>query len=342
MRIIIDQHIPFIQGIFDDVCKVQYLPSSQITRQTVREADCLIVRTRTKCNRELLHGTSVKMVATATSGYEHIDLDYCQRTAIRTFVARGCNASSVAQYVGGAIAAWIEQNNLNTSDLTIGVVGYGFVGKAVEHLANCLGIKTLLNDPPLERQGVDRPFDGLDKIAEQCDIITFHTPLNIEGEFATLHLADADFFAKCKRNTLIINASRGGVVCEKTLIEAYRDNKIGGFVVDCWEGEPNISHTTLDMAFVATPHIAGYSADGKAMATQMCVDAVADYFRLTPSKPNIELPPKVRITERGSYLARQLLKNYDIMGDSAILKATPERFEYFRNNYHQRRELDIV
>lgn len=342
MIITIDQHIPFIRGIFDDVCRVQYLPSSQITRQNIRESDCLVVRTRTLCNRDLLHDTAVKMVATATAGYEHIDLDYCQRTGIKTFVARGCNASSVAQYVGAAIAAWADYNGLRLGGSTIGIVGYGFVGREVEKIANRLGMDILLNDPPLERQGLNKPFVCLDTIAEQCDIITFHTPLTAEGEFATLHLADTDFFAKCKRTPLIINAARGGVVCEKSMITAYKERQIGGFVVDCWEEEPNIRTTTLNGAFIATPHIAGYSADGKAMGAQMCVNAIADYFRIVPRQPAMELPPKVCTADRGDYLARLLLKNYDITGDSAMLKATPEKFEYFRNNYRQRRELDIV
>ncbi len=342
MKIIIDRHIPFIQGVFDKVCKVEYLPASDINRQTIEQSECLVIRTRTQCNAELLAGTSIRMIATATAGYEHIDIDFCNNNGIKPFIARGCNASSVAQYIGSAIAVWAETKRLNHSKLTLGIVGYGFVGKAVEQLAKALGMTVLINDPPLEDTQYDYPFVSLTEIANRSNIITFHTPLTDKGKFATYHLADEFFFGQCKHNPLIINAARGGVVCEKAMTTALRNGKISGFVVDCWESEPNICSETLNNAFISTPHIAGYSADGKANAAQMCIEAVANFFGLTPTKPQVGLSPKLRYKVRGEELAHVLLQNYDIMHDSNMLKATPKSFEQLRNNYRQRREIDFL
>lgn len=342
MKLVIDRHIPFIQGAFDDVCRVEYLSASDINSQTIEASECLVVRTRTKCNAELLADTGIKMIATATAGYEHIDMDFCDKNGIKTFIARGCNASSVAQYVGSAIAAWVETQRLNQSKLTLGIVGYGFVGKAVELLAKAMGIRVLINDPPLEYNGYNHPFVSLTEIANRCNIITFHTPLTNEGVFATHHLADEFFFRQCKRSPLIINAARGGVVCEKSMITAYRIGQISGFVVDCWEAEPDICSETLNNAFISTPHIAGYSADGKANATKMCIEAVANFFGLTPTKPQVELSPKIRYKVRNEELSHILLQNYDIIYDSDMLKAAPNSFEQLRNNYRQRREIDFL
>lgn len=341
MKIVIDRHIPFIEGVFDNICEVEYLHSSDINRDTVRAADCLIVRTRTRCDASLLLGSNVKLIASATAGYEHVDLDFCHRNGIGTFVARGCNASSVAQYVGSALAVWLAANRQIARDVTLGVVGYGYVGKEVEHIAKAMGLRVLLNDPPLEQQGYSQDFKSLRELAEECNVITFHTPLTESGSFATFHLVDSVFFEQCRLKPLIINAARGGVIDEQALMAAYRAGRIDGFVIDCWENEPNISAETLRNALIATPHIAGYSVNGKYNATRMCVEAVSDFFGVPHPKLHLDIPANI-CEARAEALAQELLKNYDIRKDSAALKACPDRFEYRRNNYPKRYEIKVT
>jgi len=341
MKIVIDRNIPFIEGVFDGVCSVEYLPSAYIDHLSVKEADALIVRTRTRCDKALLLGTNIKMIATATAGYEHIDMDFCRKAGIEVFVARGCNASSVAQYIGSVLAVWTAKKRLDISTLTLGIVGYGFVGKAVEKMANRLGVKVLVNDPPLEQSGVRHDFVSLSDIAEQCDIISFHTSLTNDGNFPTYHLANTAFFERCAKRPLIVNAARGGIVDERAMAEAYRDGRIGGFAIDCWVGEPDINSHILKEAFIATPHIAGYSADGKANATAMCINAISEYFSLNGLAVQTKLSHKQTNMAKGSQLLRTLIQNYDIERDSINLKNNLDRFEYFRNNYPERRELEL-
>jgi len=390
MKIIIDKNIPFICGVFENVAEVQYLPNQEINNQTVKDADVLIIRTRTLCNEQLLKNTKVRFIATATAGSDHIDFDFCRKNNIEIAVAAGCNARSVAQYVGAAIGFWLNiprkerkgftqrtqrtdnknfalfayplrslRGIIKNKKLTIGIVGYGHVGKEVEKVAKLLNFNILLNDPPLQKATGDKKFVSLQHIAENADIITFHTPLTFDGEFPTKNLADKFFFETLKRKPLIINTARGGVVDETELLKAYKNGKITDFVIDCWENEPQISHELLQNALIATPHIAGYSADGKANATKMSVRAVAEFFGFG----GINLPQGTQrkhkehkfITNFAFFatklcvpcgkkkpLQKLLLENYNIAIDSENLKSNPQNFEFFRNNYPERREIDYL
>ena len=360
-RIIIDANIPYIRGTFDKVAEVEYLTAKEITSQAVKSADALIIRTRTICNADLLDSSNVKFIATATIGIDHIDTDYCHAHNIAWTNAPGCNAESVAQWVGSALAVWANKYNCSLSGKTIGIVGHGHVGKRVERLARLLGMNVLLNDPPLAIHTPNQYVD-LQTIARQCDVITFHTPLTREGEFATLGLAGKEFFEQIKENTLIINAARGGIINEKALLSKYCPPVLGGraqraegvdnsqlatrnsqlfdFAIDCWEGEPETNNELRKKALIATPHIAGYSADGKLNATQQVVQAVARFFNIQPEA--IEgLPPKSTTTATGNALKDLLLHNYNILADSDALKSEPHKFEHFRSNYPIRRELKI-
>ena len=347
-RIIIDANIPYIRGAFDDVADVEYLVAKDITHDKAMNADALIVRTRTRCNAELLDGTRVKMIATATIGIDHIDTDYCDTHGIQWTNAPGCNAESVAQWVGSALAVWANKYNCSLVGKTIGIVGHGHVGKRVERLAQKLGMKVLLNDPPLALEYPDRYVD-LHTIARECDVITFHTPLTREGKFATYHL----FNAQCimhnaqlpnKLPRLIINAARGGIINENALLDTLHHapySLLLDFAIDCWEGEPETNPELREKALIATPHIAGYSADGKHNASQQVIKAVASFFNIHPD--TVEgLPPKSTTTATGDTLKNQLLHNYNILADSDALKSEPHKFEHFRSNYPIRRELKII
>ena len=365
-RIIIDANIPYIRGAFDDVADVEYLVAKDITHNKAMNADALIVRTRTRCNAELLDGTCVKMIATATIGIDHIDTEYCDTHNIQWTNAPGCNAESVAQWVGSALAVWANEHNCSLAGKTIGIVGHGHVGKRVERLAHKLGMNVLLNDPPLALENPDKYVD-LHTIARECDVITFHTPLTREGEFPTYHLADEEFFEIIKKRTkqhtpppfgtspktgeeyksspLIINAARGGIINENALLSHLSqlstfNFQLSNIAIDCWNGEPETNPELRQHALIATPHIAGYSADGKYNASQQVIEAVAKALNITPN--TIEgLSEKKTTDKEGDELKDELLNNYNILADSDALKAEPEKFEYFRSNYPVRRELYI-
>jgi erythronate-4-phosphate dehydrogenase len=341
MKIVIDKNIPFVKGIFDSICEILYLHAKDIDNESVIDADVLIVRTRTKVNEQLLANSKIRLVCSATAGYEHIDFDYCRKNAIEVFVARGCNAVSVAQYTASAIGFWVKNNNLNINDLTLGIVGWGFAGKEVEKIANILGMNVLINDVPLEKLGVEKNFVSLQTIAQQADIITFHTPLTFEGEHKTFHLAGKDFFNNLRHKPLIINAARGGVIDEKELLCAYNSEIISDCVLDSWENEPNISIDMLKNSLLATPHIAGYSADGKANATKMCVEKIDNFFGLN-LKPFTSNLPDRKIFSKSSDILKIFVESYNIQLDSSNLKNRPEKFEFLRNNYPERREIVVV
>lgn len=349
-RIIIDANIPYIRGTFDKVAEVEYLTAKEITPQKVKSADALIIRTRTLCNADLLEGSQVKFIATATIGTDHIDIDYCDAHNIAWTNAPGCNAESVAQWVGSVLAVWSNKHNCSLSDKTIGIVGHGHVGKCVERLAHKLGMNVLLNDPPLALENPDKYVD-LHTIARECDVITFHTPLTREGKFATYHLADEEFFKTLQENTpnntpsLIINAARGGIINENALLShlsqlSTLNFQLSNIAIDCWDGEPETNSELREKALIATPHIAGYSADGKHNASQQVIKAVASFFNIQPD--TVEgLPPKSTTTATGDTLKNQLLHNYNILADSDALKSEPHKFEHFRSNYPIRREIII-
>lgn len=337
MKVIIDNKIPYIREAIGQIAdEVVYLPGSEFTADAVRGADALIVRTRTRCNRELLEGSRVKFIATATIGFDHIDTDYCRRAGIVWQNCPGCNAGSVEQYLHAVLLLLKRQKNMNPEDTCLGIVGVGHVGSRIARMARALGMKVLLNDPPKADAG-EEGFVDLSVLARECDVITFHTPLNRQGKYGTYHLADDTFFASLQRRPVIINTSRGEVIDTEALLAALRSGVIRDAVIDTWEHEPDIDRELLQRVFLGTPHIAGYSADGKSNATRMALEALCRFFhkeaafRIVPP----DLPPM-------TYSANPdeaFLQVYNPVCDSEALKQHPEEFEHLRGNYPLRREL---
>ena len=323
MKVVIDHKIPYIKEAVGNIAdEVIYLPGDAFTKEAVKDADALIVRTRTRCNRELLEGSRVKFIATATIGYDHIDVEFCRKAGITWTNCPGCNAGSVEQYVRMVLLLLQQKKGLDLKHSTLGVVGVGHVGSRVAQMAESLGMRVLLNDPPRADKG-ESGFVDLATIASECDVITFHTPLNREGIYRTFHLADEDFLFNLKRTPFVINSSRGEVVDTASLLAALAAGRVKEAAIDTWEYEPHISKELMSVAFLATPHIAGYSADGKANATRMSLEALCRFFGIEaefsifpPEGPN----------------------DYDPTRDSDWLKASPEKFEWFRGNYPIRRE----
>lgn len=275
--IVIDKYIPFlaeaVQQHWPNVC-VRALEPSAIDAEAVRDADVLVVRTRTQVNEALLHGSKVRLVCTATIGFDHIDTAYCDAQGIAWISCPGCNAQAVCDYIEEVLTTHYSLLPIGQGSgvgLCIGIVGVGHVGSLVAQMAERLGMTVLLNDPP---KGIGV---SLETIARECDVITFHTPLTHTGDYPTYHLYDASFLAQCKPNALIINAARGGVVDEQALLASGRE-----YVLDTWEGEPHIDLDVLRQARLVSMHIAGYSMMGKRNATQMCLDAIARALGYAP------------------------------------------------------------
>ena len=313
MQVIIDKGIPFLEGVFPSEIEVTFLSPEEITAESVRKADALFVRTRTRINKELLHGSQVRFVATATIGFDHIDQNYCREAGIRWVSCPGCNAQAVCDYVEEAISS-IKSDK---TDLTIGIVGYGHVGKLVAQMAESKGYKVLLSDPPL---GIG---SSLKEIAPQCDVLTFHTPLTHDGEYPTFHLCNADILHLCKHNVLIINAARGGIIDEQALLSTL--NSQLSIAIDCWEGEPSLNKELVQKVDLASFHIAGYSIQGKMNASEMCLRAFCEFFSLPILSINKKLVPLQGDSEPG-WLKR--------ITDQ--LKAEPEHFEQLRKQYKLR------
>lgn len=338
MKVIVDDKIPFIRealaGIADEVV---YLPGREFTPEVVKDADALVVRTRTRCDRRLLEGSRVKFIATATIGFDHIDTDYCREAGIAWRNAPGCNSASVEQYVESSLLLLEQLRGRQLQGMTLGVVGVGNVGSKVAALGRRLGMRVLLNDLPRQEAEGSDGFSPLAQLAEECDVITFHVPLNRGGRFNTYHLADEAFFGNLKRNPVVINTSRGEVVETEPLLKSLDKGMVSEAVIDVWEHEPDISLDLLDKVFLGTPHIAGYSADGKANATRMALDSLCAHFGIRATY-TIEPPAPACATIVARSYADACLQMYDPRRDCEALRAHPERFEYLRGNYPLRRE----
>ncbi|MDP2036637.1 MAG: 4-phosphoerythronate dehydrogenase PdxB [Ignavibacteria bacterium] len=350
MKIVADDKIPFLKGVLEPFAEVLYLSPKEITSAIVKDADALLVRTRTKCNQELLSGSSVKFIATATIGFDHIDGAYCDANKIHWMSAPGCNSSSVQQYIASALVTIAANKKFKLSDKTIGIVGVGNVGSKVEKLASALGMKVLLNDPPRARKEGGEKFVSLDELVEKSDIITFHVPLNKAGVDKTFHLADEKFFEKFNKSKILINSSRGEVVETNAIKLAVKDGSVSDLVLDVWENEPNIDSELLELTDIATPHIAGYSADGKANGTAICVNALSEYFNLGLEKnwypneiPNPANSIMIKIDGSGKMEDRifstAILSTYNIMEDDKRFRSSVATFEKQRGDYHVRREF---
>lgn len=329
MIVVIDSAIPFIRGIFEPYSEVRYVEGGKIDASTIRDCDAMVVRTRTRCDASLLAESRVKAIATATIGLDHIDEAYCRERGIMVHSASGCNARGVLQWVAAALRHICLIDGRRPESYTLGVVGVGNVGSLVVEYARHWGFNVLKCDPPrLAREGGD--YLPIEEVARRSDILTLHTPLDA----TTRHLVDAALLYTMPREAIIVNASRGGVVDNRaTLRSGHR------YIFDVWEGEPSIPHDTLHGALLATPHIAGYSLQGKANATAMAVRAIATDFGLplTDWYPDgiATTTPRLLSWEE---LCLTLDDYFQIEAESQCLKAYPDQFEQLRNNYNYRRE----
>jgi erythronate-4-phosphate dehydrogenase len=354
-HIVVNKHTPYVVQAFEKIGRVTALDTSEITKDTVRNADILIVRSETKVNRDLLEGSSVKFVGTVTIGTDHVDEEYLTKNGITFVSAPGSNSNSVSEYITAALLELAYSKGFSLNEKTVGIVGVGNVGSKVWRKVEALGMKVLLNDPPLQRQGSRYPLHSLNELME-ADIVTLHVPLTQVGNDVTYHLFDENRIRKMKHGAILFNTSRGAVVETEGLKRALFNKHLAAAVFDVWEGEPNISPSLLELVTLGSPHIAGYSLDGKVNALQVNYEAVCRFLSL-PSNRDINtfiqypVLPEIKIDTIKLSIEQALHKIvkecYDICLDDQLLrqlKSIPniERGEYFqklRAEYRIRREF---
>lgn len=341
IRIVADDKIPFLPGSpLKDAAEMFFLPGAAITAKELMNADAVITRTRTKCNAETLDGTRIRAIATATIGCDHIDAEYCAKHGIAWKNAPGCNAPSVAQYITSLLLRLSLKHGFSLRGKKLGVIGAGNVGKRVIEKAKILGMEVLVNDPPRAEAEGSAGFCSLETIAREADIVTLHVPLEKTGPHATYHLADESFIKSLKPEAFLINSSRGSVADNSALKKILKEHRIAGAALDVWEKEPEIDLELLDLLDYATPHIAGYSTDGKANGTAASVRFIADFFGLPGMAdwfPSVPQPPNAEIAPNS--LAEAVFASYDIATDDQHLRNSPETFEKQRGSYPLRREF---
>ena len=343
LKIVADKAIPFLEGVFDPYADMTYLPGDKIGPEDVRDADVLMVRTRTKCNADLLEGSTVKFIATATIGTDHIDFPYCDSKGIVVRNAPGCNAGGVMEYVFSALYGLASRKSISLQGDTIGIIGVGHVGSLIERMGRALGFKILKCDPPRAEAEGSFGFCDLEYLLQNSQIVTLHVPL----DETTRGMANSEFFSLMQPGAFFINAARGEVVCDDALKAAIP--KLGPVIIDTWNHEPDIDLDLMEKVAIATPHIAGYSYQGKQNGTAAAVRAVAHYFGITELYeffPKTDLPENeaVKLDLKGlnqGEIASVLQYNYPIFTDDFMLRLNPENFDKLRSEYNYRREVYI-
>lgn len=339
MKIIADSYIPFLKGRLEPFCDIEYLHPDLITAEAVKDADGLLIRTRTRCGEPLLGESKVQFITSGTIGMDQFDLPWCASRGIATHNSPGCNAPGVAQYVWSCLL----HLRINPAEITIGVVGHGNVGSIVAEWGEALGARVLKCDPPKARSGAEGDYLTLEQMLPQCDVVTLHTPLTRTGEDATFHLIGEREVALMRQGAILVNAARGPVVDTPAVVKAAERGSIR-LITDCWEGEPSaIDRRQLDLSLFATPHIAGYSLQGKQRATRMVLENLARHFGLPLAESEGEsgikvwdLPEPYRPGHAPD--AIRLLRSYCPEADDLLLRSHPEAFEALRDNYDYRSE----
>ncbi len=353
VKVVADSNIPFAREALGGIADVVVLKANELSPQTLRDCDVLLCRSTRKVDAALLEGTSVRFVATATIGFDHVDLEYLRQKGIDFASAPGSNANSVSEYVMSALFALTGESGQRLRERSIGVVGVGNVGSRVAAKAEALGMTVLRNDPPLQRKTGDKRFRPLNELMD-CDIITFHVPLERTGTDATYHMADSELLGRLKPGAIFINSSRGAVLDEAALHWAVDSGRLGAVVLDVWEHEPLIDTALLRKVRIGTAHIAGHSFDGKVNGSRMVCEAACRFLGVPfdwDSRVKLPAPdvPELFLDARGKddeeVLREAVLAIYDVRRDDAALRAIPDdasRGEFFnalRRNYWPRREF---
>lgn len=343
IKVTADSFIPFLKGRLEPYVQIQYLHPDEFTPEAVKDSDALLIRTRTRIDAPLLEGSKVQFVASGTIGMDQFNLPWCEQKGIVTKNSPGCNAPGVAQYVWNSLL----RCGVNPQDITIGIVGYGNVGHIVAEWGRHLGAEVILCDPPRARQYADEDYVSINELLSRSDVVTLHVPLTRTGSDATYHMIGEAQLARMQKGAILLNAARGPIVDTTAVVKAAQRGSIR-VITDCWEGEPDaISHELMDLSLIATPHIAGYSLEGKQRATRMIIESLAAHFNLplatAPGQPGIkiyDLAPKYE--PRQTLTREQVLAGYYPLHDDAALRAAPAAFEHLRDHYAYRPEPALL
>lgn len=354
MKIVADENIPSVAEAFASLGEVTLVQGRGLRAAQVRDADILLVRSVTRVDADLLAGSRVRFVGSATIGFDHVDREYLTARAIGFATAPGSNAISAAEYVVSALMILSRQQGFRLAGRTVGIIGCGNVGSRVQARLAALGMRCHVNDPPLRETGGDGDFVTLEA-ALACDVVTVHVPLELGGAHPTYHLIDAEALARLRPGAILLNTARGAVADNAALLDALRRRDDLTAVLDVWEGEPAISLPLLELVALGTPHIAGYSLDGKLRGTDMIYRAACAYFsepvtwdvgRVLPPAAAIDLTAEAA-TGAEAMACAAVLGCYDARGDDEHLRrlfelAAAERPAYFdrlRKHYPVRREF---
>ena len=349
MQILADENIPFVNETFAKLGKVRTISGRNLNSADLAEAEVLLVRSVSQVNEKLLSSSAVRFVGTATIGLDHIDLNYLEKQGIGFAYAPGCNAIAVSEYITSALLIMAERQGFQLCDKTVGIIGCGNVGSRVFQKMEALGVNCLFYDPPLAEKTTKFNFVDLDTVLS-ADIITLHVPLEKTGAYPTANLVNADFLAKLRENVILINTSRGGIIDEAALIETLAVRPKMSVILDVWENEPKINPLLLQRAAFGTPHIAGYSFDGKVRGTEMLYTAACDYFQhFEPADISLPSPPLTGLSFSNTIddevaIQTAVLASYDVRRDDAALRRIRQSsdFDYLRKNYPVRREFNSV
>lgn len=353
MKIIADENMPLVKELFGQFAEVELLAGRNITAEHLTDTDALLVRSVTQVHQGLLEGSKVKFVGSATIGTDHIAQDYLQKQGIQFAYAPGCNAQAVAEYVLTAIGYWAQQRRRKLNDIAVGIVGAGNVGSKVSQVLKSLGIRFVLNDPLLQDTSDSRQFVALETI-QQCDVVTCHVPLTTEDQYPTHHLINQDFLSGMKDGRLLINSSRGAVLDNSIALDLKQSGRELDFILDVWENEPDVNLELLQQTLIATPHIAGYSQEGKIRGTYQLYQAFCQWQGVEPEFELKQLLPKApkwkppqQLTAETGKLYQSLQSFYDIKQDDQQMRQAMGRrgatiakeFDNLRKNYPQRLEF---
>ncbi|WP_350305141.1 4-phosphoerythronate dehydrogenase PdxB [Photorhabdus viridis] len=348
MKILVDENMPYAEQLFQQLGDVQAIPGRQVPEGALDNADAFMVRSVTKVNEELLKGSTVKFIGTATAGTDHVDQQWLSQAGVGFSAAPGCNAIAVVEYVFSALMLLAERDNFDLKDKIVGIIGVGNVGSRLAERLSALGIRVLLCDPPRAERGDAGEFWPLEKLVKEADILTFHTPLNQSGPYKTLHLAGAELLSALPDNRILINASRGEVVDNQALLAELKRGKKLSVVLDVWEPEPDLSLPLLELVDIGTPHIAGYTLEGKARGTTQVFEAYCRFLGQPRKVVLSELLPEPdfsRVALHGnvtqSTLKRLIHLVYDVRRDDTPLRQVAGQkgqFDLLRKNYLERRE----
>lgn len=342
LKTVVDSAVPFLKGVLEPYSEVVYRAGFEMCREDLLDADALIIGTRTKCGRDLLEGTPVKLIATATIGTDHIDVPWCDSAGIIVTNAAGCDAGGVMNYVFSALYGVASRKGISLEGKTIGIVGVGHVGKLVDRVASSLGFNVMRYDPPREKAEGHFGFTTLDNLLSSSDIVTLHVPHNP----STFRMADESFFSRMKEGAIFINSARGEIVDDLALKKAA--SKLSAIVIDTWNHEPDVDRELIDLADIATPHIAGYSYKGKQNGAAMSVKSLARYFSIEPlydyfPEEVLELE-SVKLELKGlsqGEITSLMQYNYPIFTDDFLFRMDPSSFDSLRSGYQFRREFYV-